>query len=439
MYKGTSSKEMVAALAGAGFLGFLGTAGMSPGRIRDELRHLASLLGTGASYGANLICNLNHPEREMELAQLLLEMQIPCVEASAFLQITPALVHLRLSSLGRAGDGTIQPRIRIMAKVSRPEVARGFLSPPPEEIVTALVEAGRITREQAILGESIAMCDDLCVEADSGGHTDRGVAFVLLPAILALRDESVQRFGYPARIHVGLGGGIGTPEAVAASFMLGAEFILTGSVNLCTVEAGTSDLVKDMLQDMNVQDTDYAPAGDMFEMGVKVQVLKRGVLFPARANRLFQLYSQYESWDEIPEKTKALVEASIFRRPFDSVWQETERHHREKGQLEILERAKRSGKHRMALAFKWYFGLSTRSAFAGDAKRRTDFQVHTGPALGAFNQWVRGTRLESWRQRHVDRIGEMLMEGASVLFHARAGRPAEASQAENPVARPALA
>ncbi len=60
-----------------------------------------------------------------------------------------------------------------------------------------------------------------------------------------------------------------------AAFMLGAEFILTGSINQCTVEAGTSDKVKDLLQQMNVQDTEYAPAGDSFQMGSKVQVLKR--------------------------------------------------------------------------------------------------------------------------------------------------------------------
>ncbi len=29
-----------------------------------------------------------------------------------------------------------------------------------------------------------------------------------------------------------------------------------------------SDSVKDLLQDINIQDTDYAPAGDMFEVTV---------------------------------------------------------------------------------------------------------------------------------------------------------------------------
>lgn len=48
----------------------------------------------------------------------------------------------------------------------------------------------------------------------------------------------------------------------------------------------------------------------------------------------------------------------------------------------------------------------------GNTRYKVDFQVHTGPALGAFNQWVKGTDLENWRNRHVDDIGRKLMEGA---------------------------
>ena len=93
---------------------------------------------------------------------------------------------------------------------------------------------------------------------------------------------------------------------------MGADFVLTGSINQCTVEAGNSDAVKDLLQDINVQDTDYAPAGDMFEIGARVQVLKKGVLFPARANKLYRLYTQYDSLNDIPEKTIVQLERKLF-------------------------------------------------------------------------------------------------------------------------------
>ena len=59
-------------------------------------------------------------------------------------------------------------------------------------------------------------------------------------------------------------------------------------------------------------------------------------------------------------------------------------------------------KHKMALIFKWYFVHSTRLAMRGSEEQRVDYQVPTGPALGAFNQWVKGTDLASWRNRHRD-------------------------------------
>ncbi len=58
-------------------------------------------------------------------------------------------------------------------------------------------------------------------------------------------------------------------------------------------------------------------------------------------------------------------------------------------------------------------------AFAGDLEHKVNFQIHTGPALGAFNQWVKGTNLESWRNRHVDEIGLKLMEETADLLQNR--------------------
>ncbi|MBN2443261.1 MAG: hypothetical protein JXJ04_18010, partial [Spirochaetales bacterium] len=183
-------------------------------------------------------------------------------------------------------------------------------------------------------------------------------------------------------------------------------------------EAGTSDIVKDLLQQINVQDTEYAPAGDMFELGAKVQVLKKGLFFPARANKLYALYLQYNSLDEIDEKTKTQLQEKYFRKTFDEIWDETQKFFAKVDPREI-ERAQKNPKHKMALVFRWYFGYSTRLALDGVADRKVDFQVHCGPALGAFNQWVKDTSLESWRNRHVDEIAEKLMMAAADLLNSK--------------------
>jgi trans-AT polyketide synthase, acyltransferase and oxidoreductase domains len=366
----------------------------------------------------NLLCNLIHPEAEDAVVGLYLRHGIRRIEAAAYTQITPSLVRYRLNGIERGPDGEPVAHNLVMAKVSRPEVATQFLQPPPAKILQRLLEARQITPLQAELGAQLPMADDLCVEADSGGHTDNGVASCMMPTMLRLRDDSRTTFRYAQRVRVGAAGGIGTPHAVAAAFVLGADFVLTGSINQCTVEAGTSDLAKDLLAACNIQDTAMAPAGDMFEIGAKVQVLSKGVFFPARANKLYDLYRQFESLEQIDAATRLQLETRYFKRTFEAIYQETKDHYLRVAP-EQIERAEKNPKFKMALIFRWYFVHTNRLAQGGIADGKVDFQIHCGPALGAFNQWVKGTPLEDWRRRHADQIGEMLMRAAAELLEQR--------------------
>jgi trans-AT polyketide synthase, acyltransferase and oxidoreductase domains len=414
MYRGVASQEMVVKMGKIGMMGFFGAGGLAISEIEKALQYIQKELSAGQAYGMNLVANLTDPEMEEKTVDLYLRSGVKHLEAAAFLSITPALVKYRAKGLTRDQSGKVIASNKMIAKISRPEVAEAFLSPAPERIVAKLLAENKITPEAAGLLKEIPMADDLCAEADSGGHTDGGVAYALMPAMLKLRDEMMARYQYPKKIRVGAAGGIGTPEAAAAAFILGADFILTGSINQCTVEANTSAAVKDLLQQMNVQDTEYAPAGDMFELGAKVQVLKKGLFFPARGNKLFDLYRQYNSLDEIDAKTRSQIQEKYFRRSFEQVYEDVKAFY----PASEIEKAERNPKHKMALIFRWYFGYSTRLAMSGDEEGRVDYQVHCGPALGAFNQWVKGTALENWKQRHVDEIALKLMnETAELLNH----------------------
>ncbi|MGA1868032.1 MAG: ACP S-malonyltransferase [bacterium] len=418
MYKGIASKELVVKMGKAGLMAYLGTGGLSLDAIEESIQYIQKELDHGEAYGVNLLCNLQNPKLEDQTVDLLLTFGVKDIEAAAFMQMTPSLVRYRLEGIHRNAKGEVVAPNRIMAKVSRPEIADIFMSPPPESIVQKLISAGKLAAEHAEYAKEIPMAEYICVEADSGGHTDQGVAYALVPAMMVLRDEKMKMYGYRKKIGVGAAGGIGTPEAAAASFVMGVDFILTGSINQCTVEAGTSDAVKDMLQDINVQDTTYAPAGDMFEIGAKIQVLRKGVFFPARANKLYDLYSHYNSLDEIDEKTKKQIQDKYFKRSFDEIWEETKAYWSEMDPAEIA-KAERSPKHKMALVFRWYFGRSTWLALTGSEEQKVDYQVQCGPSLGAFNQWIRGTGLESWRNRHVDEIAEKLMNETASLLNER--------------------
>lgn len=415
MYKGVASKEMVVKMGKAGMMGFLGTGGVELPVIEDAIRYIRKELSEGQAYGLNFLHNLNHPEKEEKTVDLYLAYGVKNIEAAAFLTVTPALVKYRAKGLRRNEQKTVTPSNRIIAKISRPEVAETFLSPAPERIVAKLLDENKITPEEAALLKEIPVADDICVEADSGGHTDGGVAYALMPAIIKLRDEMMEKYRYDRKVRVGAAGGIGTPEAAAAAFILGADFIVTGSVNQCTVEAGTSDAVKDMLQQINIQDTEYVPAGDMFELGAKVQVMKKGVFFPARANKLYDLYRQYNSLDEIDEKTRTQIQEKYFKRSFEQIFEECKAYY----PAQEIEKAQRNPKHKMALIFRWYFGYSTNLALRGSEESRVDYQVHCGPALGVFNQWVKGTELENWKNRHVDEIGRKIMTEAAKLLSQR--------------------
>lgn len=418
MAKGIASEELVVRIGKAGMMGFFGTGGLELNRIEQAIRRIQKELHHGESYGMNLLYQLGNPHLEEKTIDLYLKYGVRNVEAAAYMQISPALVKYRLKGLERDAGDEIKVTNRIIAKISRPEIAKIFLRPAPERIVTKLLSEDKITKEQADLSKKIAMADDLCVEADSAGHTDQGIMMILVPTIIRLRNEMARKYAYTKRIRVGAAGGIGTPEAAAAAFILGADFILTGSINQCTAEAGISDAVKDILQELNVQDTGYAPAGDTFELGSKVQVVKKGLFFPVRANKLYELYRRYDSVDEIDERTRHELEEKFFKRTFDSIYAETKEYYSKHLPGEI-EKAERNPKQKMALIFRWYFAHALGLALEGDMENKVDFQIYCGPALGAFNQRAKETEIENWRNRHADEIAERLMQETAMFLNDR--------------------
>ena len=116
----------------------------------------------------------------------------------------------------------------------------------------------------------------------------------LLPAILTLTEKFQRKYGYAKSIRVGAAGGISTPSSALGAFMMGAAYVVTGSVNQSCIEAAASKHSKNLLAQAEMADVTMAPAADMFEMGVELQVLKRGTMFPMRAKKLYELYKKYE-------------------------------------------------------------------------------------------------------------------------------------------------
>jgi PfaD family protein len=411
MANGIASTRLVGEMGRAGMLSFFGAAGLSLEAVEAAIDDLARAI-PGASYGFNLIHSPNEPELEAAVVSLYLRRRIRLVEASAYLRLTLPVVRYRVSGIERDAQGRIVTPNCIIAKVSRVEVATQFFSPPPQEFLSELVRAGEITPEQALLAASIPMAQDLTAEADSGGHTDNRPLVTLLPTLLALRDRIQGQFGYEQPLRVGAAGGLSTPAGLAAAFAMGAAYVLTGSVNQACVESGSSQAVRRLLAQAEQADTVMAPAADMFEMGVRVQVLKRGTMFPMRAAKLYDLYRANPGLETLPESDKAFIEKQLLRATLEEAWRDTRQYFLKRDPAQV-ERAERDPKHRMALVFRSYLGLSSRWANTGEPSRVMDYQVWCGPAMGAFNEWTRGTFLEKPENRRVAVVAHNLIYGAA--------------------------
>ncbi len=70
----------------------------------------------------------------------------------------------------------------------------------------------------------------------------------------------------------------------------------------------------------------------------------------------------------------------------------------------------------MALIFRWYLGLSSRWSNSGEKGREIDYQIWCGPAMGAFNDWVKGSYLAEPSNRRVVDIAHHIMTGAAFLY-----------------------
>lgn len=417
MAKGISSVAMVKALGQAGMLGFFGSAGLSLEAVEAAIDELQQELPE-TPFGLNLIHSPSEPQLERALVDLYLRRKVHLLEASAFLGLTLPLVRYRTCGIHRNQNGEIVAPNRVIAKVSREEVAARFFAPPAEKFLRQLVEQGDLTEDQALMASQIPMAQDLTAEADSGGHTDNRPALSLFPTLLAQKNRFQQQYGYQQQLRIGLGGGIATPASAAAAFAMGADYLVTGTVNQACIESGTCDTVRQMLAETRQADITMAPSGDMFEMGVRVQVVKRGTMFAIRAQKLFELYRTYNSIDALPQNERDKLETTLFKAPLTTIWEQTRNYFSIRDPRQI-EKADQDPKFKMALIFRWYLGQSPVWANSGDPGRRIDYQIWCGPAMGAFNEWVATSFLEPPAARRVVSVAYNILFGAAVLQRAR--------------------
>ncbi len=418
MANGIATTSMVEVMGRAGMLGFFGAAGLALPRVEKAVDQLTRSLGEKHAWGVNLIHSPNEPELERAATQLFIDRGVRRISASAFLGLTKSVVKYAYTGLKIDSEGRIDRQNHVFAKISHPEVARHFMVPAPSEMVADLVATSELTAEEGRLAGHVPVAEDITVESDSGGHTDNRPLAALFPTIVTLRDTLASEHQIARPVRLGAAGGIGTPASVASAFALGAAYVLTGSVNQACIESGLNAAGREMLATAAISDVVMAPAADMFEQGVKVQVLQRGTMFAARARKLYELYRSYDSLEAIPVSEKRQVERSILRATFEEAWSSTRKFWEGRDPSEV-ERGERDPRHRMALVFRSYLGQASYWAIAGEQNRRVDYQIWCGPAMGAFNSWVEGSFLAEPANRTIVQVALNLLEGGAAVTRAQ--------------------
>ena len=422
MANGIGSVEIVEAMARGGFLGVFGSAGLSLGAIEHATDRIEEFAGDSLPFGMNLIHSPGEPELESAVVDLYLRRGVTLVEASAFLNLTLPVVRYRVAGISRDASGRMVAPNRIIAKVSRVEVASKFMAPPPDAVPA---RAGR-RRARSRRAGGAGPRGSRWPRTSPRKPTRAGTPTIsrrssLLPTMLALRDQMQAQHGYDRPLRVGAAGGISTPWAAAAAFAMGAAYVVTGSVNQSCVEAGTSDAVRRMLAQAQQADVAMAPAADMFEMGVKVQVLEaRHALRDAGRQALRALPDPRRAWSDFPPTERASSGEDDLPGPARRRSGSRRRTIFAKRDPSRIERAERDPKQKMALVFRWYLGhvvaLGQRRRAVADG-RLPDL---VRPGDGGVQRL--GPRARSWSSPRIggwSTVALNILYGAAVLTRGR--------------------
>ena len=245
------------------------------------------------------------------------------------------------------------------------------------------------------------MAEDITAEADSGGHTDNQPAIVLLaddagPArsdagAARLRPAAAGRRGGRHLDALGGGGGAGDGGGLRRD-RLGQPVVRRGGHvrrRPADARAGAAGRRRDGPGGGHVRDGGEGPGAQA-----------RHAVRHAGRQALRALPGVRRASTRSPPTSGRTWRRRSSGPRSRAIWEQTQAYFRERDPTRI-ERAEREPKQKMALVFRWYLGMSSHWANSGEPSRAVDYQIWCGPAMAAFNDWVRGSFLEPPENRRV--------------------------------------
>lgn len=404
MHKGVSGYEFVKRLSDNNILSFVGTRGLSV----DETQKIVVKLRGRKNYGVSVDYDSFDKEHEKQIFELLIREKISVIQASSYFNLTENLVLYKLYGAKKNSNGENCIPNKIFLKTTRPEIAELFMTPVPENMLKKMHDEGKLSEEQVEIAKSIPLADEIIVVSFGADKTGSIPVNSFLPQVIAKKNALIKKYGYSENIHVGAAGSIGDPVSALDAFLLGADFIMTGSVNQCTAEAEISDMIKNKLQKVEIQDTEIIPTSHVYEIGMKMQVLKKGVFFTARALKLYEIYNKISKIEDIEPELLAQIQDKYFGKSIDAIYSEIKNELSEKE----IDRAETDSKFKFGLIIYWYYNYCTECAIRNDNVQNLNCLIPVSCAMGRINNFLEKTEYSDWKNRHPDIIAKLIMSGA---------------------------
>ncbi|MFC1745257.1 1-acyl-sn-glycerol-3-phosphate acyltransferase [Candidatus Riflebacteria bacterium] len=406
---GISGKQMLSSLATAGFLPFFGSTGLNLGEIKNSLKQIRDRVGN-KTFGVGISFVPYDKEREWQLILILIKLGIRHLWVSHYPYPTEALTFFRLNGIKQNSIGAIEPQNFIFARVSHLETVKRFVAHPPKNVVERLWQDGRISEQEKNLSCKIGLSEDIIVHGEGSGLGSNGSLNTLFPQIyqsVKIIQEDLTR-----NIRIGTSGGLSNPQAISAMFSLGADFVVTGSINQISAEANCSAKVKQMLAKAGSSDTAFVVSADPLEKGNNIQVLKYGTQFSVKANKLAKLYLKYGDLLNLPEKEKKVLEEGFFRCSLETAMNRANLIFKD---LQFGENKKNKKESGLLLLFHLYLYESFLWAKEGTKNREMDYQIWVDQSIGSFNMWRNAVFSKSIEDISVTDIAERLLFCSGVL------------------------
>lgn len=370
------TKELVVYAAKEDILSFLATAHKSIKEIEDEVNYIKEQLGNNdLPFGLSLTM-VDSSDQVKKIMEICEENSIKYLEVSACIDITKEMLTYRLQGLEET-NGKIISHNKLFVNTFIPELMLNFLASPSKTIISKLLNTGVITKAQSIMADKIPIVNGLIVDNDEA--VDSNITRLMLP-ILKVKIKELNKKN-EENCYLGMSGGIGTPIDVANAFLSGVDFISTSSINLCAPESSLAEKYKKDLLDITITDTIKIPSEPFFEYGVTVSALKKGTLFYLQARNTYNLFKN-EGDTQLSDRVNSKV------------------HYKEK----IIHDMNRM------------YGKALRNA-CNSFNDKSECLIYCSPSLGAFNQYVKGSKLGQLEARKVDKIASFLInEGEKIVY-----------------------